>query len=149
MTSLLTIRDLGAAAVRQILHLSQSDRLGQPLAGKGVALLFEKPSARTRNSTEMAVVQLGGHPIYIQGHEIGLGERESVEDVARTLACYHAVIAARVKGHQVLDGMAAATDTPILNLLSDSDHPLQALADLLTVRQLLGSLKGARLAYLG
>ena len=149
MTSLLTIKDLGAAAVRQILDLSQSDRLGQPLAGKGVALLFEKPSARTRNSTEMAVVQLGGHPIYIQGHEVGVGERESAEDVARTLACYHQLIAARVKRHELLEDMAAATDTPILNLLSDRHHPLQALADLLTVQQLNGRLEGAKIAYLG
>ena len=98
---------------------------------------------------EMAVVQLGGHPVYIQKDEVGLGTRESAEDVARTLACYHAIIAARVMDHRDLDAMAAATDTPVLNMLSDTDHPLQALADLLTVKQLLGRLEGARIAYVG
>src|SRR5205085_3691805 len=80
---------------------------------------------------------------------IGIGTRESPEDVARTLACYHSVIAARVKDHRLLEAMAAATDTSILNMLSDSDHPLQALADLLTIKQLLGRLEGARIAYVG
>ena len=147
--SLLTIRDLGAEALNEILARSGAADLGKPLAGVGVALVFEKPSARTRNSMEMAVVQLGGHPVYIQGNEVGIGTRESTADVARTLACYHSVIAARVKDHRLLDEMAAATETPILNLLSDSDHPLQALADLLTVKQLLGRLEGARIAYVG
>ena len=70
--------------------MSERADLGRPLAGKGVALVFQKPSARTRNSTEMAVVQLGGHPVYIQKDEVGIDTRESAEDVARTLACYHA-----------------------------------------------------------
>ena len=98
---------------REILALSERTDLGRPLAGKGVALVFQKPSARTRNSMEMAVVQLGGHPVYIQKDEVGLGTRESAEDVARTLACYHAVIAARVMDHRDLDAMAAATDKPV------------------------------------
>jgi ornithine carbamoyltransferase len=111
--------------------------------------MFAKPSARTRNSMEMAVRQLGGHPVYIQADEVGLGTRESAEDFARTLACYHRVIAARVKDHASLEQMAAATDTPVLNMLSDSDHPLQGLADLLTIRQLVGRLEGARVAFVG
>jgi ornithine carbamoyltransferase len=78
-----------------------------------------------------------------------LGTRESAADVARTLACYHAIIAARVMDHRDLEAMAGAVDVPMLNLLSDRDHPLQALADLLTVRQLLGRLEGARIAYVG
>jgi ornithine carbamoyltransferase len=98
---------------------------------------------------ELAVVQLGGHPVYIQKEEVGLGVRESAEDVARSLACYHQVIAARVMDHTDLVRMAAATDKPVLNMLSDTDHPLQALADLLTVKQLLGTLAGARIAYVG
>lgn len=147
--NLLTIRDLGAEPIHQILALAEATDLGRPLAGKGVALLFQKPSARTRNSMEMAVVQLGGHPLYIQPGEVGIGTRESAADIARTLACYHSVIAARVKDHRLLEEMVDATETPILNMLSDRDHPLQALADLLTIRQLLGRLDGARVAYVG
>jgi ornithine carbamoyltransferase len=146
---LLTLADLDAAALQEILALSERTDLGRPLAGKGVALVFQKPSARTRNSMEMAVTQLGGHPVYIQKDEVGLGTRESAEDVARTLACYHALIAARVMDHRDLDRMAAATGTPLLNMLSDSDHPLQGLADLLTIKQLLGRVEGARIAYVG
>ncbi len=149
MTRLLTIADLGREGLDEILALSELPDLGLPLAGKGVALVFQKPSARTRNSMEIAAVQLGGHPVYIQKDEVGLGTRESAEDVARTLACYHAVIAARVMDHEDLETMAAATGKPLLNMLSDRAHPLQALADLLTVRQLLGSLEGARIAYVG
>jgi ornithine carbamoyltransferase len=149
VTHLLTIADLGREGLGEILALSELPDLGLPLAGKGVALVFQKPSARTRNSMEIATVQLGGHPVYIQKEEVGLGSRESAEDVARTLACYHAVIAARVMDHKDLEAMAAATGKPLLNLLSDRAHPLQALADLLTVRQLLGRLEGARIAYVG
>jgi ornithine carbamoyltransferase len=146
---LLTIATLDPDSLSHILDLSTGDAPGRPLAGKGVALVFQKPSARTRNSMEMAVVQLGGHPVYIQKDEVGLGTRESAEDVARTLACYHALIAARVMDHGHLDQLAAAVDVPVLNMLSDSDHPLQALADLLTVKQLRGTLEGARIAYIG
>ena len=116
----------------------------RPLAGSGVALVFEKPSNRTRNSSEMATFRLGGHPVYIEGHEIGIGTRETAHDVARTLACYHSVLCARVMDHRTLVDMAAALDAagvavPVVNLLSDRAHPCQALADLLTVRQLFGS----------
>ena len=83
------------------------------LTGRGAALLFEKPSARTRNSTELAVVALGGHPVYIQGLEVGIDTRETAEDVARTLACYHAVICARVLDHEVLVRMVRALDGPL------------------------------------
>ena len=149
MRDLLTIADLGRDGIEAILALAERRDLGQTLAGKGVALVFQKPSARTRNSMEMAVVQLGGHPIYIQKDEVGLGTRETAEDVARTLACYHQVIAARVMDHGDLVRMAGATDTPVLNMLSDTAHPLQALADLKTVKQLLGGFEGARIAYVG
>jgi ornithine carbamoyltransferase len=149
VSDLLSIADLEPEAFAAILALAERTDLGRPLAGNGVALLFQKPSARTRSSTEMAAVQLGAHPVYIQKEEVGLGARESAEDVARTLACYHAIIAARVIDHRDLAAMAAAVETPLLNLLSDTDHPLQALADLLTVKQLLGRLEGARIAYVG
>lgn len=149
MSDLLTIGDLNARALRDILAMAAHPDCGRPLAGRGVAMLFQKPSARTRNSMEMAVIQLGGHPVHIRSEEVGLGSRETAEDVARTLACYHALIAARVMDHDDLDRMAAATEIPVLNMLSDTAHPLQALADLLTVEQLSGSLKEARIAYVG
>ena len=119
------------------------------LAGQGVALVFEKPSARTRNSGEMAVVGLGGHPVTIRHDEISIDARESAEDVARTLAAFHAIIAARVFDHAVLERMADAVEIPIVNLLSDRAHPCQALADLLTIHELLGGLEGRRVAYVG
>jgi len=126
----------------------------QDLAGQGVALVFEKPSARTRNSTEMAVVDLGGHPVYIQGAEVGLDERETAEDVARTLGCYHRVLCARVFDHAILVRMAGALersgfDVPVVNLLSDAAHPCQAVADVLTMREALGPLAGRVLTYVG
>jgi ornithine carbamoyltransferase len=119
-----------------------------------VALLFAKPSARTRNSAEMAVVDLGGHPVYIQGAEVGLDVRETAEDVARTLGCYHRVLCARVFDHGLFARMTAALDrsgfeVPVVNLLSDEAHPCQAVADVLTMREALGTLGGRTLAYVG
>lgn len=149
MKDLLTLTGLAAHDLLEILDLSEARDLGRPLEGHGAALVFQKPSARTRNSLEMAVHQLGGHPVYIQGDEVGLGTRESAEDVARTLACYHRLIAARVLDHRDLERMAAATDRSIINLLSNREHPLQGLADLLTIRQLCGDIAGVRVAYVG
>jgi ornithine carbamoyltransferase len=145
---LLAIRDLSAGDLRAILDASQQPA-PRVLQDKGVALYFEKPSARTRNSMEMATAQLGGHPVYLQPAELGIGTRESVEDVTRTLACYHAIIAARVFDHRLLEEMAAVNAAPVLNMLSATDHPLQALADLLTIEQLLGRIDGARVAFVG
>jgi ornithine carbamoyltransferase len=98
---------------------------------------------------ELATAQLGGHPVYIQKDELGVGSRESVADVTRTLACYHSIIAARVFDHGLLEQMAAINAAPVLNMLSATDHPLQALADLLTIKQLLGRLESARVAFIG
>ena len=148
MRHLLSIRDLTAQDLEWILAASEQPH-PRPLDGKGVALYFEKPSARTRNSMEMATAQLGGHPVYLQPNELGIGSRESVADVTRTLACYHAIIAARVFDHALLEQMAAVNAAPVLNMLSGTDHPLQALADLLTIRQLLGRVEGARVAFVG
>jgi ornithine carbamoyltransferase len=145
---LLSMRDLAAADLNAILELSQQ-RAPRLLEDKGVALYFEKPSSRTRNSMELAVSQMGGHPVYIQPSELQIGSRESVADVTRTLACYHSIIAARVFDHSLLEEMATLNAAPVLNLLSSTDHPLQALADLLTIKQLLGRLEGARIAFIG
>jgi ornithine carbamoyltransferase len=97
----------------------------------------------------MAVVQLGGHPISLQANEVGLGNRETPEDVARTLERYHAAICARVFEHSKLEQMAAVSTVPIVNLLSDQSHPLQALADLLTIEHHFGGLAGRTVAYIG
>ena len=152
-SAVLRVADLGPDGLATALALAEAERLTPVLAGKGVALVFEHPSARTRNAAEMAVVQLGGHPVTIRGEEVGLDRRESAEDVARTLACFHAVIAARVARHGTLERMAGALDpsgrVAVVNLLSDLEHPTQALADLLTIRQAFGSLEGRTVAYVG
>jgi ornithine carbamoyltransferase len=149
MRHFLEVDDLDADELELVLAVAARPELPQVLRGRGAALLFEKPSARTRNATEMAVVQLGGHPITIRSDEVGLDERESVEDVTRTLACYHAVLAARVFAHATLERMAAVSQVPVVNLLSDIAHPMQALADLLTLQQEFGSLRGRAVAWVG
>jgi ornithine carbamoyltransferase len=146
---LLEVDDFSFDEITKVLDLAEDPSPAQVLAGKGAALVFEKPSLRTRNSTEMAVVQLGGHPISLQAAEVGLGKRETPEDVARTLHGYHAVICARVFEHEKLERMAVVSRVPIVNLLSDQSHPLQALADILTIRQRFGSLAGRSIAYVG
>ena len=148
MKHLLSIRGLSTADLKAIMALSEQPA-PRVLQGRGVALYFEKPSARTRNSMELATAQLGGHPVYIQKDELGMGERESVPDVTHTLACYHAIIAGRVFDHGMLEEMVRVNAAPVLNMLSGTAHPLQALADLLTVKQLLGRLEGAKIAFIG
>jgi ornithine carbamoyltransferase len=145
----LDIDDLTPDELATVLDLSERETWPHPLDGKGVALIFEKPSARTRNATEMAVVQLGGYPLTMRGDEVGFDVRESVEDIARTMSCYHAAIAARVFRHEVVERLARASSIPVVNLLSDRSHPMQALADLLTMRQEFGPLEGRTLAYVG
>ena len=153
-TTCLEIDDLDAASIERILSnamvwKTSPERVPQMLDGKGAALLFEKPSARTRASTEMAVVTLGGHPIYIRPEEVGLDTRETVEDVGRTLAGYTALIAARTFAHSTLERIVTVVDKPVINLLSDAAHPCQALADVLTLRELWGSVEGRRIAFIG
>ncbi len=154
VANLLDIDDLAPAQWDRVLADALETPFPQLLRGDGVALLFEKPSARTRNSTEMAVVDLGGHPVYIQGTEVGLDVRETAEDVARTLGCYHRVLCARVFDHGLFGRMTAALarsgfDVPVVNLLSDDAHPCQAVADVLTMREALGALGGRTFAYIG
>ena len=145
----LEIDDLTRDELMAVLHLAAAPAPPQVLAGKGAALVFEKPSLRTRNSTEMAVVQLGGHPVMIGAAEVGLGSRETPEDVIRTLAGYHAVVAARVFEHEKLERMAALDVVPVVNLLSDRAHPCQALADLLTIGEHFGRLTDLTVAFVG
>jgi ornithine carbamoyltransferase len=117
--------------------------------GRGAALLFEKPSLRTRSSMEVAVAQLGGHPVTIVGDEVGIDTRETAEDIARVLSRYHGIIGARVFDHSRLERLASVSSVPVVNMLSDDAHPCQTLADLLTVRQHFGTAKGRVMAYIG
>ena len=149
MRHLLNIADFSAEELVQVLHLAERTDLRRVLAGLGVALIFEKPSNRTRQSMEMAVVQLGGHPVYTRGEEVGFDVRESVEDVTRVMAGYHGMIAARVFKHTVVERMAAVSPVPTVNMLSDHSHPLQGLADVLTMQQVHGQLEGKTVAYVG
>lgn len=148
---LLDITDFDANEIREILALAEApiETLARPLAGRGAALIFEKPSNRTRHSMEMAVSQLGGHPVYTRGEEVGFDSREPVEDIARVMEGYHALIAARVFDHLTVSRMAAVVDVPVVNMLSDHSHPLQAFADALTMQQCLGDLAGKTVAYVG
>lgn len=146
---LLDITDLTGDELRQILQLAEQPNLPQVLAGKGVALIFEKPSNRTRHSMEMAVFELGGHPVYTRGEEVGFDVRESAEDITRVMCGYHGMLAARVFAHSIVTRMAAVSPVPVVNMLSDHSHPLQALADVLTMQQVHGSVVGLPVAYIG
>jgi ornithine carbamoyltransferase len=146
---LLDVDDLSAAELATVLDLAERPDPPQVLAGQGAALFFEKPSSRTRVSMEMAVVQLGGHPVSLRNEEVGIDTRETAEDLARVFSQFCALIGGRVFEHAKLVRMAGAASVPVVNLLSDDAHPVQVLADLLTMRQRLGSLEGRRLAYVG
>jgi ornithine carbamoyltransferase len=146
---LLEVDDLAPDELAEVLERCADPAPRRVLEGRGAALIFEKPSNRTRNSTEMAVVALGGHPVYLKPDEVDIDGRESAEDVARTLALYHSVIAARVVDHTVLERMASAVDVPVVNLLSDLSHPLQAIADLMTIREEFGPVAGRCVAWVG
>ena len=145
---LVDIASLGAPTLRHILDLSTATP-APLLSGKGVALIFEKPSNRTRHSMEMAVVQLGGHPVYTRGEEIGFDVRETVEDITKIMAGYHAVLAARVFSHSVIERMVACDVVPVVNMLSDVSHPLQALADIITMEEHCGPINTLTVAWLG
>ena len=143
--------DLSADDLRKVLQLStiSIEDLGRPLAGLGAALIFEKPSNRTRHSMEMAVVQLGGHPVYTRGEEVGFDVRETVEDITKVMGGYHGILAARVFDHNIVRRMADSSSVPVVNMLSDRQHPLQGLADVLTMQQQLGDLVGKTVCYVG
>ena len=119
------------------------------LAGKTLALVFEKPSLRTRVSFDVAMRQLGGDCIYLSPAEVGLGTREPVEDVARVLSRYVDCIAARTFAHETVEELARWAEAPVINALSDGEHPCQALADVLTIQEKKGRLAGVSLAFVG
>lgn len=121
----------------------------EPLAGKVLGLIFQKPSLRTRASFEVAMHQLGGKAIYMSPAEVGMGQREAVDDVALVVSRYFDVIASRVFGHDVIEGLAEHATVPVINALSEGEHPCQALADLLTLREWRGELKGQKMTYVG
>jgi ornithine carbamoyltransferase len=149
---LLSISDLSTEEIRLLI----SDAVDMKargwlsrLNGKTLALIFEKPSLRTRVSFEVAMRQLGGECLYLSPAEVGLGERESVPDVARVLSRYVDVIVARTFSHQTLELLAGSASVPVINALSDVEHPCQALADLLTIYEKKGELEGLTLAFVG
>ncbi|HEY8836780.1 MAG TPA: ornithine carbamoyltransferase, partial [Dehalococcoidia bacterium] len=149
---LLTVGDLDARELSLILDTSARFKAAPPpplLAGKSVALLFEKPSLRTRVSFDVGVYRLGGHLTYLSPPEVGLGVREAVKDVARVLSGYVDLIAARTMTQSTVEELASYASVPVINALSDTEHPCQALADLLTIQENCGRLAGVRIAYIG
>ena len=149
---LLSIADLTADELELLLSTAarlKRDGYPRALEGQSLALLFEKPSLRTRVSFDVAMQQLGGHTIYLPQSEVGLGQRESVADVARVLSRYVQGIVARTYQQQTLVDLAAHTSVPVINALSDEQHPCQALADLLTIREQTGGVSGVHIAYVG
>ena len=151
---LISLLDFSREEVGEILDLAgrvkkQPAAHADALRGRTLAMIFEKPSLRTRVSFEAGMTQLGGHAIAIQGGEISLGQRESVGDVARTLSGMVDGVMARTFSHQILIDLAAAGSVPVINGLSDHLHPCQALADFMTVGECLGRTAGVKLAYVG
>jgi ornithine carbamoyltransferase len=149
---LLSIADLTPEELRRIVDLAADmKRNGYPrlLAGKTLALLFEKASLRTNVSFNVAMQQLGGQAVYLGQSEVGIGQRESVADVARVLSRYVNGIAARTYSQQTLVDLAHHADVPVINALSDEEHPCQAVADLLTVYEKKGHFHGLTLAFIG
>ena len=150
--NLLSVADLTGQNIRSLITSAvtmKTEGWSSLLNDKVLALMFEKPSLRTRVSFEIAMRQLGGHSLYLSPAEVGLGARESVPDVARVLSRYVDVIAVRTFSHQPLKILAQHSSVPVINALSDLEHPCQALADLLTVYEKKGGLNGVNLTYVG
>ena len=121
----------------------------RPLRGQTLAMVFQKPSNRTRVSFEVGMYQLGGHALHISPDEIQMGKRETPSDTGNVLARYIDAIMVRTFDHEELEELAGAADVPVINGLSDTHHPCQALADLLTIREEFGTLEGVRISYVG
>jgi ornithine carbamoyltransferase len=150
--------DLDRAVILEILDRAAALKAGlahgdrpQIMAGRSMAMIFEKPSLRTRCTFEVGMVQLGGHSLYLSPAEVGLGKRESIHDVARNLERWMDLVVARTFAQATVDELCHDCRVPVINALSDADHPCQALADFLTLREKTGSndLKGFNLAYIG
>ena len=152
-TGLLSVADLTPQEIQLLIEnaafLKRGQKADTRLKGKTIALLFEKPSLRTRVSFEVGMSQLGGHSVYLSPSEVGLGKRESISDVARTLSRFVNGIVARTFAHQTVELLAKYGTVPVINGLSDYEHPCQALGDLLTIMEKKGDLSGLRLAYVG
>ena len=152
VTHFLSITDLTPQKVTQVIGRAQNLKNGpcpKPLEGKTIALVFEKPSLRTRVSFEVGVRQLGGECVYLSKDDVGLGVREPVEDVARVLGRWVDGIVARVFEHSSLVTLAEYANIPVINALSDLEHPCQAIGDLLTIQEHRGQLDGQRVAFVG
>ena len=151
---LLTGAEWSPAHTRELLAITadikaNAGNYADTLRGKFIALIFEKPSLRTRVTFEVGIQSMGGHVVFLDHTQARLGERESIADVARNLERWVQGIVARVYEQRVLDEMAATTEIPVVNALSDKFHPCQALADFFTLEEKFGNLKGLRLAYVG
>jgi ornithine carbamoyltransferase len=155
-TDFLTGEELGAFELGKLLERAaelkagRGERVGaDSLAGRSIALVFERPSTRTRISFEVGVAELGGTPIVLRGDEMQLSRGESIADTARVISRYVDAIVIRSGSHELVEELAGAADVPVVNGLTPLHHPCQALADLLTMRERFGDLDGRRLAYVG
>jgi ornithine carbamoyltransferase len=149
---LLSIADLNRKEIEQLIEQAwrmKREGVSSLLSGKTLALLFEKPSLRTRVSFDLAMYQLGGHCIYLSPEEVGMGKREPAADVARVLSRYVDGIAARTFSQETLNILAAHSSGPVINALSDMEHPCEALSDLLTIYEKKGKLLGLTLTFVG
>jgi ornithine carbamoyltransferase len=149
---LISVADFSPQDVQRVVDMALQMKNGRSvsiLGGKTLALLFEKPSLRTRVSFDVAMQQLGGHALYLSPAEVGLSEREPVADVARVLSRYVDAIAARTFRHETVEELARWADVPVINALSDGEHPCQALADLLTIYEKKDRWRGLVLSFVG
>jgi ornithine carbamoyltransferase len=152
----LGVLDLTEEEIRALLakahEMKARTRAGKPddsLRGRTLAMIFHKPSLRTRVSFETGMAQQGGHALYIEDKEIGMGKRESIEDIARVLSRYVSAIMIRTFGHDNAEKLARASSVPVINGLTDYLHPCQILADIMTVQERLGTIDGMTVAFLG
>jgi ornithine carbamoyltransferase len=150
---LLSIADLGRDEIAEVLDVAArakaGEDLGRPLDGRTLALIFQRPSNRTRVSFEVAINRLGGHPIALFGDEIRLGERETASDIARILDRYADGVIARLVSQRDLVAIAGAVRGPVVSAMTDAEHPCQLLADLMTLREVTGHVAGSRVVYIG